>query len=85
MQTASYQLVKLILGAFRASYEFDRTHVFNAGYVIRRPSPVKDNAFQKHVVNGWEVSGIASFQTGSSRNGGYGTIFNLPMATLHWR
>jgi hypothetical protein len=44
---------------------FDRTHIFNAAYVINLPSPVKDNMFLGGVVNGWVVSGITQAQSGS--------------------
>ena len=44
---------------------FDRTHIFNAAYVINLPSPVKGNMFAGGVVNGWVVSGITQAQSGA--------------------
>jgi hypothetical protein len=44
---------------------FDRTHIFNAAYVINLPSPVKGNMFAGGVVNGWVISGITQAQSGS--------------------
>jgi hypothetical protein len=43
---------------------YDRTHIFNAAYVINLPSPVHNNAFFSGVVNGWEFSGITQWQSG---------------------
>jgi hypothetical protein len=48
---------------------YDRTHIFNAAYVIRLPEPVKGNSFgekvAKGVVNGWQISGITQLQSGT--------------------
>ena len=52
---------------FAANYgvlNWDRTHLFNAAYVISLPSPIKGNAFAGGVVNGWVLSGITQFQSG---------------------
>ena len=43
---------------------YDRTHIFNAAYVINLPSPVHGNAVLGGVVNGWEFSGITQWQSG---------------------
>jgi len=43
---------------------FDRTHIFNAAYVINLPSPAKSNKFAGGVVNGWVLSGITQWQSG---------------------
>ena len=43
---------------------YDRTHIFNAAYVINLPAPVKDNKFLGGVVNGWVLSGITQWQSG---------------------
>jgi hypothetical protein len=43
---------------------FDRRHVFNAAYSINLPSPVRANKALEGVVNGWQLSGITSFQSG---------------------
>jgi len=43
----------------------NRTHIFNAAYIYEFPSPVKSNALAKGIVNGWQISGITQFQSGS--------------------
>jgi hypothetical protein len=53
---------------------FDRTHLFNAAYVISLPSPVKGNPFVGGVVNGWVLSGITQFQSGSPIQGQVDTL-----------
>jgi hypothetical protein len=48
---------------------YDRTHIFNAAYVISLPSPIKGNSYGEKVakgfVNGWIISGITQFQSGT--------------------
>ncbi|HZJ44914.1 MAG TPA: carboxypeptidase regulatory-like domain-containing protein [Pyrinomonadaceae bacterium] len=49
---------------------FDRTHVFNASYNYTFPKLVRggssfDNWFTRGVFNGWQMSGITTFQTGT--------------------
>lgn len=48
---------------------YDRTHIFNAAYIIRLPEPIKGNSYGekigKQVVNGWVLSGITQYQSGS--------------------
>jgi len=53
---------------------FDRTHLFNAAYVFSLPSPIKGNAFVGGVVNGWVLSGITQFQSGSPIQGQVDTL-----------
>jgi hypothetical protein len=57
---------------------FDRRHVFNVDYVYELPAFVKDNAFLKPVVNGWQLAGITRFWSGSpmdvTANGDPGTF-----------
>lgn len=43
---------------------YDRTHIFNAAYIINLPSPVTGNALAKGLVNGWELSGVTQWQSG---------------------
>ena len=43
----------------------DRTHIFNAAYVYQEGSLYKGNKFLGGVVNGWQLSGITQFQSGS--------------------
>jgi len=47
---------------------FDRTHVFNASYNYTFPKLARgswDNAVTRGVFNGWQMSGITTFQTGT--------------------
>jgi hypothetical protein len=47
---------------------FDRTHVFNASYNYTLPKLARgswENAFTRGVFNGWQMSGITTFQTGT--------------------
>jgi hypothetical protein len=43
----------------------DRTHIFNAAYLIQLPSPVK-NKVAAQFVNGWQLSGITQIQSGAN-------------------
>jgi hypothetical protein len=43
---------------------FDRRHLFNAAYSIELPRPVHDSKALGGIVNGWQVSGITSVQSG---------------------
>ncbi len=52
------------LAANYGSLAFDRRHIFNASYVINLPSPIKGNALAEGVVNGWQLSGVTTFQSG---------------------
>jgi Cna protein B-type domain./TonB-dependent Receptor Plug Domain. len=47
---------------------FDRTHVFNASYNYSLPKFARgdfDNTFTRAVLNGWQMSGITTFQSGT--------------------
>ena len=47
---------------------FDRTHVFNASYNYSMPKFARgsfDNTFTRAVLNGWQMSGITTFQSGT--------------------
>jgi hypothetical protein len=44
---------------------WDRTHIFNAAYVINLPSPSRANRFVKGAVGGWILSGITQLQSGA--------------------
>lgn len=44
---------------------YNHTQIFNSGYFWQLPSPVHGNPFLKGAVNGWQLSGIASLQTGA--------------------
>ena len=43
----------------------DRTHIFNTAYVYEFPRLQEGNKFVKGALNGWQVSGIVQYQTGS--------------------
>lgn len=56
---------------------FDRTHNMTINYVYRIPGMSKhlgDNAVAKQVFDGWEVSGITSFLSGSPLGIGYSLV-----------
>ncbi|HEX7422994.1 MAG TPA: carboxypeptidase regulatory-like domain-containing protein [Terriglobales bacterium] len=48
---------------------YDRTHIFNASYIVNLPNPLKGSSFGerigKNVVNGWVISGITQVQSGA--------------------
>ncbi len=53
---------------------FDRTHIFTLNYIYKVPGLNKywDNALTRTVFDGWELSGITSFSSGSPLGIGYG-------------
>ncbi len=57
---------------------FDRTHIFTLDYVYEFPKLKSGNGFVKGAVNGWQLSGITRFWTGSplniTSNGNPGTL-----------
>ena len=63
----------------------NRTHIFNLAYVYEFPKMANASAFVKNVVNGWQISGIAQYQTGAdlqasvSANFGYSAF--IPAGT----
>ena len=44
----------------------NRTHLFNAAYSIELPSPIRNNKIAAGLVNGWQISGIAQWQSGAN-------------------
>jgi hypothetical protein len=44
---------------------YDHTHILNLAYVFHLPKPVHGNPFLAGVVNGWELSGYTTFQSGA--------------------
>jgi hypothetical protein len=44
---------------------YDHTQLFNSSYSVQLPNPVRDNAFLKGVVNGWQLSGVTLIQSGA--------------------
>jgi len=56
----------------------DRTHVFNAAYIINLPSPIHGNKILGGVINGWEFSGVTQWQSGPPlQDVANGSNFNL--------
>jgi len=52
------------VAAERGRLSIDRTHVATANFVVDVPGFRDQKGFAGHVLGGWEVSGIATFQTG---------------------
>lgn len=44
----------------------DRRHIFNAAYSIELGSPLHSNKFLNGVINGWQLSGVTEWQSGSN-------------------
>lgn len=44
---------------------FDHTHIFNAAYIFNLPKPIHGNKILAGVVNGWQISGVTSLQSGA--------------------
>ncbi|MBK9313034.1 MAG: carboxypeptidase regulatory-like domain-containing protein [Acidobacteria bacterium] len=64
--------------------DYDRTHIFNMSYNYNLPnlSPVS-NAFAKGLLNGWQLSGISTFSTGTPVNLRFsGDVTNLAIAAF---
>ena len=57
---------------------YDRRHIFNAAYSVELGSPIKSNPLAMGLVNGWQISGITQWQSGTNlqMNTGNGN-FNL--------
>jgi len=65
----------------------DRTHIFNVAYVVQLGSPMHSNIFAKGIANGWKISGITQFQSGSplqdlTGNSNFGLSGNLLAGTV---
>ena len=56
---------------------FDHTHIFNAAYVVNLPNAVKGNKFLGGVSNGWVLSGITQWQSGSPIQPNTGGSLNI--------
>jgi hypothetical protein len=57
----------------------DRRHLFNASYSINLPSPIHDNKLLAGAVNGWQISGITQWQSGSNLSGNTSENFNMSL------
>ncbi|SRR6266851_1096044 len=55
----------------------DRSHVFNFSYTFQSGNPVRGNAFLRGVANGWNISGISTWQSGPNLNSIVTTNFNI--------
>lgn len=64
--------------------DYDRTHIFNVSYNYNIPnlSP-SQNAFSKGLLNGWQMSGITTFSSGTPVNLRFtGDVANLSIAAF---
>jgi len=52
---------------------WDRTHVFKLNYLYDLPDVPWTNGFARYVVNGWQISGITTFQSGQPLGVGFST------------
>ena len=57
--------------AYYAPLSFDRTHTFVANAIYDLPSLFRQNAFGHALLDGWQMSGIFTYQTGSPFSVGY--------------
>jgi hypothetical protein len=63
----------------------DRSHIFNAAYVIELPRLTHGNWLAKGVLGGWQLSGITQVQSGlnlQTRNANFGVSGTLPAGTV---
>jgi hypothetical protein len=54
----------------------NRTHIFNVAYVYEFPKFNNANGFVKQVANGWQISGIAQYQSGADLQASVSSNFN---------
>jgi len=54
----------------------NRTHIFNLAYVYEFPTVHNANRFVKGAANGWQVSGLAQYQTGADLQAAVNSNFN---------
>ena len=71
----------------------DRSNVFNFSYTFQTGNPIKGNRILEYAVNGWNISGITTWQSGpdittlSSTNlglGGSGPQYDTCNPTRQW-
>ncbi len=55
----------------------DRRHSFNTAYVYEFPTVANANKFVKQAVNGWQISGIVQYQTGSDLQAAVSNSYNF--------
>lgn len=51
---------------------FDRQHILNFNYVWDLPTVKSDNWLAKGIVNGWQITGVTQFMSGTPRELGFG-------------
>jgi hypothetical protein len=74
------------IGANYGPLAYDHTHIFNAAYIFTLPSPIHGNKLVGGVVNGWQLSGVTSWQSGAplqpnSNNGNFNASFGNYIVT----
>ena len=57
----------------------NRTHLFNAAYSYQLPSPIRNNAVAKALVNGWQLSGVTQIQSGANLSTTNGYNFGMQL------
>ncbi|HLJ12966.1 MAG TPA: carboxypeptidase-like regulatory domain-containing protein [Bryobacteraceae bacterium] len=59
----------------------DRRQLFNASYSIELGSPVRGNLVERGIVNGWQLSGITTWESGANLtyNSGTSDHFNMQL------
>ena len=64
----------------------DRTHIFNASYNLLVPDPIRadGNGFLRHLLNGWQVSGITRYASGAPFRVVFGGEIANTEAALAW-
>ncbi len=64
----------------------DRTHIFNASYTLVVPDPIGSggNAVLKHLLNGWQVSGITSYASGAPFRVAFTGDLDSPQMNRAW-
>jgi hypothetical protein len=63
--------------------DYDRTHIFNLSYNYNLPNLASSNAFAKGVLNGWQMSGITTWSSGTPVNLRFsGDVANLSLAAF---
>jgi len=61
---------------------YDHTHILNLAYVWNLPKPIHNAAALKEIVNGWQLSGYTTYQSGAplqpNSGGNLNTQYNPP-------
>jgi len=65
----------------------NRTHIFNAAYIYQLPAFAKGNKILEGLANGWQISGITQWESGSdlqasvAANGNFNFSYYIPAGT----